>query len=62
MTRSVRPELVEGLPFSSGAREKEGQGFDRLSPNGGWSLRGLMTRSVRPELVEGLPFSSGARD
>ena len=34
-TRSVRPEPVEGLPFFfffSGP--KEGQGFDRLSPNG----------------------------
>ena len=30
----VRPELVEGLSFSSTGREQEGQGFDRLSPNG----------------------------
>ncbi|HEX7876029.1 MAG TPA: hypothetical protein VF489_05535 [Sphingobium sp.] len=28
---SVRPELVEGLHFSS----KKEKGFDRLSPNGG---------------------------
>jgi glycine dehydrogenase subunit 2 len=35
----VRPELVEGLSFSSGINEKEEQGFDRLSPNG--SLAGL---------------------
>jgi hypothetical protein len=32
-TRSVRPELVEGLSFHLG-RLKQGQGFDRLSPNG----------------------------
>jgi hypothetical protein len=32
-TRSVRPEPVEGLSFSSAAHE-EGQGFDKLSPNG----------------------------
>ncbi len=35
LTRSpsaVRPEPVEGLSFSSGA--KAGQGFDKLSPNG----------------------------
>ena len=30
---SVRPELVEGLPFPSSG-EKEEQGFDKLSPNG----------------------------
>jgi len=30
---SVRPELVEGLFFSFD-RSKEGQGFDKLSPNG----------------------------
>ena len=30
---TVRPELVEGLSFSLVA-EKEGQGFDKLSPNG----------------------------
>jgi hypothetical protein len=28
---TVRPELVEGLYLSS---RKEGQGFDKLSPNG----------------------------
>ena len=28
--KSVRPELVEGLFFVS---QKEGQGFDKLSPN-----------------------------
>ena len=36
MTGSVRTELVEVLPFfflTMGA--KEGQGFDKLSPNGG---------------------------
>ena len=34
---SVRPDLVEGLDFfvPRGARiEEEGQGFDKLSPNG----------------------------
>jgi hypothetical protein len=31
--RTVRPQLVEGLPFSPSARD-EGGGFDRLSPNG----------------------------
>jgi len=29
----VRPELVEGLPFTSSPAE-EGRGFDKLSPNG----------------------------
>jgi hypothetical protein len=33
-SRSVRPERVEGLSFPSGCQKKEGQGFDRLSPNG----------------------------
>ena len=35
---SVRPEPVEGLFFLAG--EREGQGFDRLSPNGfsHWTL------------------------
>jgi Rrf2 family protein len=31
---SVRPELVEGRSFSFDRPEKEGVGFDRLSPNG----------------------------
>jgi 2-oxoisovalerate dehydrogenase E2 component (dihydrolipoyl transacylase) len=31
---AVRPEPVEGLPSSSGADNREGQGFDKLSPNG----------------------------
>jgi hypothetical protein len=30
---AVRPELVEGLPFSGRAQKKK-QGFDKLSPNG----------------------------
>ncbi len=30
-SETVRPEPVEGLHFCS----KEGQGFDKLSPNGG---------------------------
>jgi primosomal protein N' (replication factor Y) (superfamily II helicase) len=30
----VRPEPVEGLPSSSTGAGKEGQGFDKLSPNG----------------------------
>jgi hypothetical protein len=30
---SVRPELVEGLPFLLTVK-REGHGFDRLSPNG----------------------------
>ena len=33
-TNTVRAELVEALPFSSTHSAKEGQGFDRLSPNG----------------------------
>jgi hypothetical protein len=33
-THSVRPELVEGLSFFSAPGEGEGQGFDKLSPNG----------------------------
>ena len=32
-THSVRPELVEGLSFTS-SNPQEGQGFDKLSPNG----------------------------
>jgi len=31
---SVRPELVEGLPFFKPASEEKVQGFDKLSPNG----------------------------
>ncbi|MBV9931504.1 MAG: 2-oxo acid dehydrogenase subunit E2 [Alphaproteobacteria bacterium] len=31
---SVRPEPVEGLPSPSGTGRQEGQGFDKLSPNG----------------------------
>jgi hypothetical protein len=31
--KAVRPELVEGLHFFS-ADQREGQGFDKLSPNG----------------------------
>jgi hypothetical protein len=35
-TPTVRPEPVEGLSFSF-SREREGEGFDKLSPNGfGW--------------------------
>ncbi|MGE3747308.1 MAG: hypothetical protein AB7G25_16615 [Sphingomonadaceae bacterium] len=34
MFSTVRPELVEGLSFSSGVVKREGQGFDKLSPNG----------------------------
>jgi acyl-coenzyme A synthetase/AMP-(fatty) acid ligase len=34
---TVRPELVEGLPSSSTGQE--GQGFDKLSPNGGGAGR-----------------------
>jgi len=33
ITPTVRPELVEGLSFFLKA-DKEGQGFDKLSPNG----------------------------
>ncbi len=33
-TRTVRPEPVEGLPSSSPDASEEGQGFDKLSPNG----------------------------
>jgi cysteine desulfurase/selenocysteine lyase len=48
---SVRPELVEGLPFSTRASPKKGQGFDKLSPNG-LSLKndfpGLLTADGKP--------------
>ena len=33
-TRYVRPEPVEGLSFFRVAEKREGQGFDKLSPNG----------------------------
>jgi hypothetical protein len=33
-SRTVRPELVEGLSFLFGFQKKGGQGFDTLSPNG----------------------------
>jgi phosphate transport system permease protein len=39
---SVRPEPVEGLPFSS-SRPEERQGFDKLSPNGVGSVSGTPT-------------------
>jgi DNA polymerase-3 subunit alpha len=32
--RSVRPELVEGDSFTSSSARGEGEGFDKLSPNG----------------------------
>ena len=32
--KSARPEPVEGLPSSPAGGEKNGQGFDKLSPNG----------------------------
>lgn len=35
-TPTVRPEPVEGLSFFSCASAKEGQGFDKLSPNRIW--------------------------
>jgi hypothetical protein len=31
---SVFPEPVEGLPFFGAITKEEGQGFDKLSPNG----------------------------
>ena len=34
IANTVRPEPVEGLSFSGAVRQEEGQGFDRLSPNG----------------------------
>jgi hypothetical protein len=34
ISSSVRPELVEGLSFSFHRLAAEGQGFDKLSPNG----------------------------
>ncbi|HWH18014.1 MAG TPA: heme lyase CcmF/NrfE family subunit [Allosphingosinicella sp.] len=43
---AVRPELVEGPSFSSEG-EREGQGFDRLSPSGGGEGAQLL-RAVRP--------------
>jgi hypothetical protein len=33
-TPTVRPELVEGLSFFLTEEGREGQGFDKLSPNG----------------------------
>jgi len=49
--KTVRPELVEGLPFfffspslSPHGKKKEGQGFDKLSPNG----EGVSALSPRP--------------
>jgi len=33
-THPVRPELVEGLSFVFTRAGREGQGFDKLSPNG----------------------------
>jgi UDP-N-acetylmuramate dehydrogenase len=36
----VRPEPVEGQSLSSGNEGNEGQGFDKLSPNG---VRGKLT-------------------
>jgi hypothetical protein len=33
---SAYPELVEGLSFTGHESQKEGQGFDTLSPNGVW--------------------------
>jgi hypothetical protein len=39
LSKSVRPELVEGLSFFGCSIAKEGQGFDKLSPNGFcWSI------------------------
>jgi len=38
---TVRPELVEGLPFFLAAGRREGQGFDKLGPNGFWVLDGI---------------------
>ena len=43
---AVRPELVEG-PSISSEGEREGQGFDRLSPSGGGEGAQLL-RAVRP--------------
>ncbi|HEX8402323.1 MAG TPA: RNB domain-containing ribonuclease, partial [Allosphingosinicella sp.] len=45
----VRPEPVEGLP-SSFQVQGEGEGFDRLSPNG---LGGVQEKAIAPEIVEG---------
>jgi len=36
---SVRPELVEGLLSSFHRLATGGQGFDKLSPNGGFSAQ-----------------------
>jgi hypothetical protein len=45
-THSVCPELVEGLPFLLSSAEGEGQGFDRLSPNG----RGILVFGISSSL------------
>jgi hypothetical protein len=36
-TKTVCPELVEGLSYFSFVDGKEGQDFDKLSPNGIWN-------------------------
>jgi len=40
----VRPELVEGLSFSSAASKEEGQPFDKLRANGEISSSGRTER------------------
>ena len=48
---TVRPEPVQGLSFSSGGQE--GQGFDKLSPNGSVNIcpSCQVTGHVRPDIV-----------
>jgi ribonuclease R len=48
-TKSVRPELVEGLP-SSDSLEKEGEGFDKLSPNGSERVEVSSSPCSMPEI------------
>ena len=62
-SNSVRPEPVEGLSFSSGIAAVEGQGFDKLSPNGiseyrqdfpgvnGWHYLDTAATAQKPQLV-----------
>ena len=49
LSKSVRPEHVEGPSFSSGDGPKEGQGFDKLSPNG---VEGLRLTPQRAQALE----------
>ncbi len=55
---SVRPEPVEGPPFSSNGAGEEGRGFDKLSPNGdkGGGLDEASLRARYPDYFDRLDF------